>query len=168
MTATKAKQMPNWVFIWGTAALGIAFLLGGALMIYQGNHTSNEAIESLRAEKLEVQDPEILLTYENARAPEGVEVPTVVIDTAMEADAQARVIRVHTLSSTGGLTYSEMGREDPGRELYLTSLTLQSTLHLAHASLEITRLVLGIGSAFAGLGFFIIFLGLPLVRRVLA
>jgi hypothetical protein len=86
----------------------------------------------------------------------------------MEADAQARVIRVHTLSSTGGLTYSEMGREDPGRELYLTSLTLQSTLHLAHSSLEITRLVLGIGSAFAGLGLFIIFLGLPLVRRVLA
>lgn len=161
-------RIPSWVFIWGTAILGLAFLAAGILMVRQGQHTRSEAVESLRAENLEVADPEILLNYEGARPPEGVEVPTVVIDSAREADYQAKVIRVHTLSSTEGLTYAEMSREDPGRELYLKSLTLQTTLHLAHASLEITRLVVGIGAAFIGLGLFIVFLGLPLVRKVVA
>jgi hypothetical protein len=113
-------------------------------------------------ERLEVQDPMILLTFEGARAPEGVEVPTVLIDTAIEADAQARVIRTQTLSSTDGKTYSEMDREDPGRQLYITSLTLQNSLHQAHIGLELSRLVL----ALTGLGLGILVLWLPVVRKV--
>lgn len=168
METAKTTRIPSWVFTWSTAILGLAFLAAGILMLVQGQHIRAEAVDSLLAENLEVQDPEILLTYENARAPEGAEVPIVVIDTAREADAQAKVIRTHTLASTNGLTYAEMGREDPGRNLYLTSLTLQSTLHLAHASLEITRLVIGIGIAFIGLGLFFVFLGKPLVNKVIS
>jgi hypothetical protein len=156
------------LYIWGTAFLGIAFLVGGLFTLWQGWHTRNELVEALADERLEVQDPMILLTYEGARAPEGVEVPTVLIDTAMEADAQARVIRTHTLSSTDGKTYSQMDREDPGRALYITSLTLQNSLHQAHIGLEISRLVLGIGLAFTGLGLGILVLWLPVVRKVVA
>ena len=84
------------------------------------------------------------------------------------ADAQARVIRVHTLVITGGKTYSEMDREDPARATYISSLTLQTTLHQAHLGMEITNLVMGIGAAFAGFGAYVLVLGLPMVRKVIA
>ncbi|MDA1330552.1 MAG: hypothetical protein O3B43_05755, partial [Chloroflexi bacterium] len=97
----------NWMK-WGTAFLGIAFLAAGILMTVQGLHTREELVQALLDENLEVQDPAVLLTYESARAPEGVEVPLIMIDDAMDAYYQAEVIRVHTLNSTDGKTYSEM------------------------------------------------------------
>lgn len=156
----------NRFYIWVTILLGVAFLLGGLTTIYLALHQRSHLIEDLRNERLEVADPAILLTYEGARAPEGVEVPTVLIDTAAEADAQARVIRVHTMSSTGGLTYSEMGREDPNRALYITSITLQGALHQAHLGLELTLFIAGVGLALAGVGAGTLVIGLPLVRKV--
>lgn len=49
------------MFIWGAALLGLAFVVGGVVMVSQGVHTRNEAIETLRAENLDVSDPAILL-----------------------------------------------------------------------------------------------------------
>jgi hypothetical protein len=161
----KQKGLSKSFYTWGTAILGLAFLAAGIFMFWQGWHTRSEVQASLVAEGLEVSDPQMLLEYENARAPEGVEVPTVLIDTAMEAHYQAEVIRTHTLGITGGKTYSELDREDPARATYITSLTLQTSLHLAHVSLEISRLILGIGVAFAGFGAYTLAIGLPLVRR---
>lgn len=158
--------MKNWMFTWGTALLGIAFILGGLAMFYLGWHTNGELVQDLKNQNLDVSDPAILLTYENARAPEGVEVAHVVVDTAQEAHDQANVILTHTLASTAGKTYSALDREDPGRELWITSLTLQNSLHLAHVGLEISLLVMGVGTAFTGLGLGTLVIGLPLVRKV--
>jgi hypothetical protein len=160
--------MNKQFFTWGTVVVGVAFIVAGLLMLYLGEHTRTELTNGLLAENLEVSDPAILLTYEGARAPEGVEVPTVVIDDGMEAKAQAAVIRVHTLARTEGLTYSQMDREDPLRAFYLDSLVLQSALHQAHVGFEIVYLVLGIGTAFTGLGLAILVLWLPVVRKVVA
>ena len=162
------KESLKRFYIWGTTLLGIAFVLGGLVTMYLAIHQRGHLIEDLRNERLEVQDPAILLTYEGARAPEGVEVPTVLIDTAAEADAQAKVIRTHTLAATGGLTYSEMDREDPNRALYITSITLQGALHQAHLGLELTLFIAGVGLAFTGIGAGTLVIGLPLVRKVLA
>lgn len=167
MAQKKGFTNSNQFYVWGVALLGIAFLAGGLFTLWQGIHTRGELVESLMAENLEVSDPAVLLTYEGARAPEGVEVPTVMIDTAMEAHNQAQVIRTHTIGITGGKTYSEMDREDPARATYVTSLTLQTSLHLAHIGLELSRFVLGVGAAFTGLGLGILVLGLPLTRKVL-
>jgi hypothetical protein len=161
----KEKGLQKSFYIWGTVLLGFVILAAGLFMLWQGWDTRVQVQEGLRAENLEVSDPEILLTYENARAPEGVEVPTVMIDTAAEAGAQAEVIRRHTLAMTGGKTYSELDREDPLRATYITSVTLQTSLRLAQVSLEITRLILGMGVAFAGFGLYILVVGVPLVRR---
>jgi hypothetical protein len=160
--------MNKTFFIWGTAAVGAAFLIAGLVVMYLGWHNRGEVVTSLVNEHLEVADPAILLTYEGARAPEGVEVPMVIVDTASEAHDQAMVIRTHTLASTGGLTYSQMDREDPNRAFYLDSLVLQGALHQAHVSLEISLLVIGIGFAFTGLGASILVLGVPLVRKVVS
>lgn len=163
----KTDQKNRWIY-YGLILMGLAFVAGGLFLAYQGWQTREGLTQDLLAEKLEVQDPAILLTYEGAHAPEGVEVPMVVIDTAAEADAQAMVIMHHTLGITGGLTYSEMSREDPNRALYITSLTLQNSLHMAHLGLEITLLVIGIGVAFTGLGAGILLFGLPIASKVLA
>ncbi len=153
---------------WGVALLGAAFVVGGLVVLFLGWHAYGTVHQSLVDERLEVADPAILLTYEDARAPEGVEVPTVLIDTEAEAEAQARVIRTHTMGITGGKTYAEMDREDPARATYITSLTLQTSLYLAEISLELSQFVIGVGVAFTGLGAGILVLGLPLVRKVLA
>lgn len=160
--------MKKWMLIWGTALFGLAFLVGGAFVVLQGLHTQQEVVADLSAEHIEGQDPCTLLTYEGARPPEGVEVPRVLVDTAEEAHCQALVIRTHTLSITGGKTYSELGREDPNRALWVTSLTLQNALHQAHVSLELTRFVLGVGVAFLGVGIYTLFFGVPLVQKIVS
>ncbi|HLD93711.1 MAG TPA: hypothetical protein VI703_05880 [Anaerolineales bacterium] len=152
---------------WGVALIGVAFVVGGLAVLFLGLQAYGTVSQSLAEEKLEVADPAILLTYEGARAPEGVEVPTILVDTEAEAEAQARVIRTHTMGITGGKTYSEMDREDPARATYITSLTLQGSLYLAKIGLQLSQFVIGVGIAFTGLGGGILVLGLPLVRKVL-
>lgn len=160
--------MKKWINVGGTALLGIALVFAGIFLITQGLHTRGEVVQSLVDEKLNVPDPAVLLTYEGARAPEGVEVPRVLIDTSEEANAQAQVIRIHTLGITGGKTYSEMDREDPNRAVYITSITLQGALHQAHVSLEITTLVIALGAAFLGMGVYTLVVALPLVQKITA
>jgi len=146
----------NWMK-WGISAIGILFVIAGAIWLIQADHTHTELQDSLARENITGSDPEILMTYEGARAPEGVEIPEVVIDTAMEAYYQAQVIRSHTLKITEGKTYADLDREDPGRALYITSLTLQNRLYMAHMGLEITRLI---ASAV------MLVFGLPLINKV--
>jgi F0F1-type ATP synthase membrane subunit c/vacuolar-type H+-ATPase subunit K len=152
-------------YFWGVALLGAAFIVGGLVMAYLGYEARQTVVQSLLDENLTVSDPQVLLTYEGARAPEGVEVPQVVIDDAAEARAQALVIREHTLTRTEGKTYSQMDREDPNRAFYLDSLVLQSSLNQAYASIQLSLLVIGVGVAFAGLGSGALVFGLPLINK---
>jgi hypothetical protein len=163
-----ATRDTNRLIYYGVILMGLAFIIGGLAVGFIGNRTRSQIITDLEAEKLTVQDPRILLTYETGRAPEGVDVPMVTINNTELAEAQARLIRKHTLIATGGLTYNEMARDDPNRALYLTSLTLQVPLHLANMGLELSTFVLGVGVVFTGLGVAILVLGLPIVRKALA
>jgi O-acetyl-ADP-ribose deacetylase (regulator of RNase III) len=90
------------------------------------------------------------------------------VDEAMEAHNQALVIHTHTMGITEGKTYTEMDREDPARATYISSLTLQNSLHLAHLGLELSLFVIGAGVAFTGIGAATLVLGLPLVNKILA
>lgn len=146
----------------GTLGLGVVLLVSGVFMVISGMNTRSDVKDGVSNERLVVPDPQVLLTYPGARAPEGVEVPEVLIDTADEAHAQAQVIRTHVLEQTDGKTYGEMDRDDPNRDLYLDALTLQSALHQAHISFEITRLVIGLGAIIIVLGVGTLVLGVPL------
>jgi hypothetical protein len=160
--------MKKIFYVWGVALLGAAFVIGGLTMAFMGYQARQEVVQALVDENLSVSDPATLLTFEGARAPEGVEVPEVVIDTAAEARAQALVIRTHTLTRTEGKTYSEMDREDPNRAFYLDSLVLQDSLNQAYASLQISLLVIGVGVAFFGAGSGTLVFGLPIVKKFTA
>jgi hypothetical protein len=150
------------LLILGTFGLGVVLLASGIYMVVSGMHARSDVKDGITQENLVVPDPHVLLTYPGAHAPDGVEVPTVVIDTASEAEAQAQVIRTHVLGITDGKTYSEMDREDPNRETYLNALTLESALHQAQIGFETTRLVMGLGAIIIVLGAGTIFLGAPL------
>lgn len=160
-------------FTVGTFALGLMLVLTGAFMVREAAHTKAEVADALLHERLVVQDPFILLTYPNARAPQGVEIPKITIDTAAEAHAQAQVIHHHVMAATEGKTWSELPRQipdpkdptkmiaNPVRDTYIQGLTLQNALHQAHASLEIVKLVTGIGAVLIVLGVGILALGMP-------
>lgn len=150
------------LLVLGTLSLGVVLLVSGVYMMVSGMHARSDVKEGITGENLVVPDPQVLLTYPGAHAPDGVEVPNVLIDTAAEADAQAHVIRTHVLDQTDGKTYSEMERDDPNRDLYLHALTLESALHQAQIGFETTRLVTGLGVLVIVLGAGTVVLGAPL------
>ena len=151
---------------WGIGILALLFAVAGTVLLVEGNNTRSELVETLASENITGADPQILLTYEGARAPEGIEVPEAKIDTGREAYYEAQVIREHTMGITEGKTYAEMDRDDPARETYIKSLTLQNSLNMAFMGLEITRLIIGLGVAFLGLGVGMAIFGLPVVGKV--
>ncbi len=66
------------------------------------------------------------------------------------AEAQAEVIRNHTLGRLG--PYSEMDREDPNRDVYLKGLTLRNALNLAVMGFQVADLVIGVGALLMVMG----------------
>ena len=72
--------------------------------------------------------------------------------------AQADVILEHTLGITDGARYSEMDREDPTRDIWVTSTTLRTALHLGVMAYALSAfaVVLGIALVAAGTGFAVI------------
>ena len=69
------------------------------------------------------------------------------------AYCQAKVIETHTLESTEGLTYAELERDDPRRDVAMNSSFLQ-------ASLFTSVLAFGVAAMAAGLGVLFVLIGL--------
>jgi hypothetical protein len=69
------------------------------------------------------------------------------------AYCQADIINQHTLDRTDGLTYAELDRDDPRREVALTSSFLQ-------ASLFTSILAFGVAAMAAGMGVIFVLIGL--------
>ena len=105
------------------------------------------------------------------------------VDTGSEAEAFAATIRKHTLESTGGLTYSQMGRflddngkptsdeakaatnpksgqpvENPLRNLWVTSTALSTSLNTAYfaESVATFAMVMGFALLLVGSGFLVL------------
>ena len=73
----------------------------------------------------------------------------------LEAYCQAKVIEKHTLESTGGLTYSELDREDPLRQVAMNSSFLQASLFTSVVAFGVAGL-----AALSGVLFILIGLGM--------
>ena len=72
----------------------------------------------------------------------------------------ADIIEVHTLESTGGLTYAELDREDPVRETAMNSSFLQTSLFTSILAFGVAAMALGMGVIFILIG-----LGIRDVKR---
>ncbi|HEX2153424.1 MAG TPA: aromatic ring-opening dioxygenase LigA [Acidimicrobiia bacterium] len=70
------------------------------------------------------------------------------------AYCQAQVIQKHTLESTGGLTYAELDREDPLREVAMNSSFLQASLFTSVVAFGVAAMAIAMGLIFilVGLG----------------
>jgi hypothetical protein len=80
----------------------------------------------------------------------------------LTAYCQADVIQAHTLEATGGLTYAEMDRDDPRREVAMNSAFLQSSLFTSIVAFGVAAMAIAIGLLFVLIG-----LGMRDVRRQL-
>ncbi len=112
--------------------LGLVFVGAGAFMVQQGRAAKDEVRAALIQEKV--------TTSKDARIPEAL------VSDAATADAQADAILAHSLTSSNGLTYAEMKRDDPARATYLDGVTLRTALNLAVMGFKVSDLVIGIGA----------------------
>jgi hypothetical protein len=62
------------------------------------------------------------------------------------------VIDKHTLETTGGLTYAELDREDPLRQVAMTSAFLQSSLFTSVVSFGVAGMAILMGIVFVLIG----------------
>lgn len=68
------------------------------------------------------------------------------------AYCQARIIEDHTLESTDGLTYAQLDREDPRRELAMNSSFLQTSLFTSILAFGVSAMAIGMGVIFVLIG----------------
>ena len=68
------------------------------------------------------------------------------------AYCQAKVIEKHTLEATDGLTYAELDREDPRREVAAGSSFLQASLFTSILAFGVAAMAVGMGVLFVLIG----------------
>ena len=132
----------------GAIVFGFVLVGAGGFMVFEGRAAHNDVRDTLAEERI--------ITAEDA------EIPLASVDSAAEAKAQADIIRVHALETTGGKTYAELDREDPARAVYLNSVTLRTALMESYLAFKVSDLVVGLGLIVVLLGFSHVALGVYL------
>jgi hypothetical protein len=74
------------------------------------------------------------------------------VDGPFSAYCQAKVIDAHTLDQTGGLTYAELDREDPLRQVAMNSAFLQSSLFTSVVAFGTAGMAILMGVVFTLIG----------------
>jgi hypothetical protein len=159
--------------------LGFGFLVGGGYAMFRGFDARNEVRDELVAQ--------------NIVTPDDASIPGVVVDDVASARSMAAIIEEHALSSTGGLTYSEMGRfmtpdgdpagtsnEDeavigadgrpvanPMRNVAFQASALRTSLFSSVMAFEVSTLVIGVGALLLVLGVAVGGVGIALAGLVL-
>ncbi|TQL03452.1 aromatic ring-opening dioxygenase LigA [Cellulomonas sp. SLBN-39] len=119
--------------------LAIVVMVFGAIFAVAGTGTWIAVSSNLASEKIVVS--------EDAAAFAGA-----TVDTPWEAWAQADIINHHALEASGGLTYSELDREDPVRETMMNGSFLRASLFTSVVAFGVALLVFGLGVVFIIVG----------------
>lgn len=142
--------------LWVAAvAVGLIFVISGAVMLWQGNVAKGDVKAGLQAEAVTTgADAELFGVA--AGLP---------VDSPETAWAQAETIHYHSLKGEagvdkqvvdgkiiGGIPYSGMEREDPARATYLNGVALRTALTQAYMGFKVADLVMGVGAAFVLVG----------------
>ena len=146
------------VFPIALVLLGLVFLGAGAYTIARGFDARDQVRDELVAQ--------------NITTPEDASIPGVRVDDPASARSMADIIQVHAMEATGGLTYSEMERDDPNREVAFQAASLRTSLYTSVMAFEVANLVLGLGAMIAvtglavgGVGVALAGLAIPSVAR---
>lgn len=165
----------------GGLVAGVVLVLFGVAAIYMGVDGRSTVRDSVKQEQIffgEADDPAVA-KYAPQWAGEQVV-------SGEQARAFASVMREHTLESSGGLTYAEMGRfqsasapddakgtsdaaaaakaasgqpvANPVRELWVTETALTTALNMSYMAEQLTvfGMVVGVALLLSGIGFIIL------------
>jgi hypothetical protein len=119
-------------------AASITSIVLGILMIIGGIATWFVVADTLAAQNIVTSDDACL--------------PGRTVQDPFTAYCQAQVIQEHTLEATGGLTYAELDREDPLREVAMNSAFLQSSLFTSVVAFGVAAMAVAVGLLFVLIG----------------
>lgn len=175
---------------WGGLAASVVLIIFGAAALYMGFDGRSTVQDSLKQEQIffgEASDPAVA-KYADQWAGQQV-------TTGEQARAFAKIMRMHTLESSGGLTYAQMGRyqsaanptdqkgtndetaaakdangnpvANGARNLWVTETALATALNVAYLGerTAVFGIVMGIALLLTGIGFLILTLGGALQRE---
>lgn len=117
----------------GALALGLLFVGLGALFVVSGFDAKDAIRAALAEENVKTSKDAV-----NFGIPAGV-----LVTSAETAEAQAEVIKMHSIERYG--LYTEMERDDPNRATYIKGLTLRNSLNMAVMGFGVSDLVIGMG-----------------------
>jgi hypothetical protein len=165
----------------GGLVAGVVLIVFGVVAIYMGVDGRSTVRDSIKQEQIyfgESSDPAVA-KYASQWADEQV-------TNGDQARAFAKVMREHTMESSGGLTYAEMGRfqaaaapddpkgtsdkalavigddgqpvANPVRDLWVTETALTTALNMSYMAenLALFGIVVGVALLLAGIGFVIL------------
>lgn len=144
--------------------IGLAFVVGGVYAVSRGFDARDQVRDELVAQ--------------NITTPEDASIPNARVDDIATARSMADIIDTHALDSTGGLTYSELGRfmaadgdpagtSDPEaaligdngepvpnglRNVAFQAASLRTSLFSSIMAFEVSTLVIGVGALLVALG----------------
>ena len=166
---------------WGGLAASVVLIVFGAAALYMGFDGRSTVQDSLKQEQIYFGDASDPAVAKYASQWAGQQVTT-----GDQARAFAKIMREHTLESTGGLTYAEMGRyqsaakpDDPAgtsdeaaalkdangqpvangaRDIWVTETALTTALNVSYMAerLSVFGLVVGIALLLTGVGLVIL------------
>jgi hypothetical protein len=169
------------VLEWGGLAAGVVLIAFGAAAIYMGVDGRDTVRDSIKQEQIVFGDATDPAVAKHAEQWAGEQVTT-----GDQARAFALVMREHTLESTGGLTYAQMGRfqsaakpDDPtgtsdeaaaakdeagqpiangARNIWVTETALTTALNTSYMAeqLSIFGIVVGVALLLTGIGLMIL------------
>ena len=123
----------------GVKAVGIASILLGALMVVAGSFTWMTVSNELAQENIIVAEDAPYFAGQPVEGP-------------LTAYVEAQVIKDHALDATGGLTYAEMDRDDPMRDVAKDASYLRASLFTSVIAFGVSALVVGSGVMFTAIG----------------
>ena len=123
----------------GVKAVGIIAMVLGVFMMVAGAFTWVEVSNQLAEENIKVSEDAPYFAGEPVEGP-------------FTAYVQAGVINDHALEATGGLTYAEMDRDDPLREVAKDASYLRTSLFASVIAFGVSALVVGSGALFTAIG----------------
>jgi hypothetical protein len=116
----------------------LASIVLGVLMIVGGAATWFVVSDTLAEQRIVIPDDGCL-------AGQTVNGP-------FDAYCQADIIQKHTLESTGGLTYAELDRDDPLRQVASSSAFLQASLFTSVVAFGVAAMAAAVGLLFILIG----------------
>ncbi len=106
--------------------------IAGVIMMIGGVVTWFTVQDQLSAENITVSEDAAMLAGDQVNGP-------------LSAYAEAEIINEHALAETDGMTYAELDREDPNRQVVMTASFLRASLFTSVVAFGVAVMAAGVG-----------------------